>query len=92
MKVRLEAARLLLYRQASELGTARPSAMWASIVKVFLSEAFLRSSEDVLQTFGAYGYMAEAGVERDVRDAYAARIYSGTSDIQRNIIAAHLGL
>jgi alkylation response protein AidB-like acyl-CoA dehydrogenase len=92
MKVRLEAGRLLLYRQAAEMAKARPSAMWASIVKLFLTDAFLRSSEDALQTFGAYGYMAEAGLERDVRDAYAARIYSGTSDIQRNIIAAHLGL
>ena len=92
MKVRLEAARLLLYRQAWEMGTSRPSAMWASIVKLSLSDAFLRSSEDVLQTFGAFGYMVEAGLERDLRDAYAGRIYSGTSDIQRNIIAAHLGL
>jgi alkylation response protein AidB-like acyl-CoA dehydrogenase len=61
-------------------------------VKLFVSEAFIRSSEDAIQTFGAAGYMSGNGVERDLRDAFASRVYSGTSDIQRNIIAAHLGL
>jgi alkylation response protein AidB-like acyl-CoA dehydrogenase len=92
MKVRLEAARLLLYRQAWSLASGRPSPMAASLVKLFVSEAFIRSSEDAIQTFGAAGYMSGNGVERDLRDAFASRVYSGTSDIQRNIIAAHLGL
>ena len=52
----------------------------------------MQNSLDGLAVHGAYGYMAESGVERDVRDALASRIYSGTSDIQRQIIASHLGL
>ena len=41
---------------------------------------------------GAYGYMTESEIEREVRDAMASRIYSGTSDIQRNIIASQMKL
>ena len=52
----------------------------------------MQSSVDALQIHGGYGYMSEYELERDVRDAMASRIYSGTSDIQRNIIAAYLGL
>jgi alkylation response protein AidB-like acyl-CoA dehydrogenase len=57
-----------------------------------LSESFLATSLDTLQIHGGYGYMTESEIERDVRDAVASRIYSGTSDIQRNLVAAHLGL
>jgi alkylation response protein AidB-like acyl-CoA dehydrogenase len=48
--------------------------------------------QDTIQIHGAYGYMTELGVERDLRDSVSATIYSGTSEIQRNIIAAWLGL
>jgi alkylation response protein AidB-like acyl-CoA dehydrogenase len=52
----------------------------------------VESSLDALQIFGGYGYMAEYGLERDVRDSIAGRIHSGTSDLQREIIARGLGL
>jgi hypothetical protein len=42
--------------------------------------------------FGGYGYMTDQGVERDLRDAIGSTLYSGTSEIQRNIIARRLGL
>jgi hypothetical protein len=66
--------------------------MLSAIAKLFISEAWLQSSLDALQVHGGSGYMRETGVEQDVRDAIASRIYSGTSDIQRNIVAAALGL
>ncbi|MGD2061929.1 MAG: acyl-CoA dehydrogenase family protein, partial [Acidimicrobiia bacterium] len=56
------------------------------------SEAWVASSLDAIQLMGGYGYMTESEVERDLRDSIAGRIYSGTSDIQRNIIARGLGL
>ena len=92
MKVRLDAARLLLYQTAWKKSQGKSTAVEASIAKLFISEAYLHSSLDTLQIHGAYGYMEESEIEREVRDAIASRIYSGTSDIQRNIIAARMGL
>jgi hypothetical protein len=93
MQVRLEAARLLLYRAGWEKQQgAHVPTMLSAIAKLFISEAWLQSSLDALQVHGGSGYMRETGVEQDVRDAIASRIYSGTSDIQRNIVAAALGL
>jgi len=93
MRVRTEAARLLLYNAgfAKQQGVKAPAAE-SAIAKLFISEAWLQNSLDALQNHGAYGYMTETGVERDVHDSIAGRIYSGTSDIQRNIIASSLGL
>jgi alkylation response protein AidB-like acyl-CoA dehydrogenase len=50
------------------------------------------SALDALQIHGGYGYMTEYELERDVRDAIGARLYSGTSEIQRNVVAGFLGL
>ena len=45
-----------------------------------------------IQLFGGYGYTADLGIERDLRDAVGGTIYSGTNDIQRLIIARYQGL
>lgn len=92
MKVRLETARLLLYRLGWLKEQGKTPAIESAMVKLYLSECFVRSGLDALQIHGAYGYMQEYGIERDLRDAIGSRLYSGTSEIQRNIIAASLGL
>jgi alkylation response protein AidB-like acyl-CoA dehydrogenase len=92
MKLRLETARLLLYRLGWMLDEGHSAGLDSALVKLHLGESFLASSIDALQVFGGYGYMVEYGLERDVRDAIASRIYSGTSDIQRNLAARHMGL
>ena len=92
MKLRLETARLLLYRLAWLIDQGRSAALDSALVKLHLSESFLASSLEALQIHGGYGYMVETGLEVDVRDALAARLYSGTSEIQRNLAARHLGL
>jgi alkylation response protein AidB-like acyl-CoA dehydrogenase len=92
MKVRVETARLLLYRLAWLKSQRRASAMEGAMAKLYISESFVRSSMDALHIHGGYGYMTESELEREVRDAIGGRIYSGTSDIQRNIIAGFLGL
>jgi alkylation response protein AidB-like acyl-CoA dehydrogenase len=92
MKVRLETARLLVYRLAWLLERDEATPLDAAIAKLYLSESFLQSSLDALQIHGGYGYMAEYELEREVRDAVGSRIHSGTSDIQRNLIAGFLGL
>ncbi len=92
MKISLEATRYLVYRSAGNIGRNRANAMDASITKVFASEALLNTAHSAVQIFGGYGYMTESEVERTLRDAIGSTIYSGTNEIQRNIIAAWLGL
>jgi alkylation response protein AidB-like acyl-CoA dehydrogenase len=92
MKVRLETARLILYKVAWLKKMGKPSAMEAAMAKLYLSECFVQSGLDAVRTLGGYGYMTEFEVERNLRDAIGGTIYSGTSDIQRNIIARLLGL
>ena len=92
MKVRCDTARLLLYHTAWLKGRQRSLPLESAMTKLYLSESFVASSMDALQVHGAYGYMEESGLERDVRDALGSRIYSGTSQIQHNLIARALGL
>jgi hypothetical protein len=92
MKIRLEASRLLVYRAATRLDRARDVAIDASAVKVFVSEALVQTALDAVQIHGGNGYMTEYEIERTLRDAVGSKIYSGTNEIQRNIIAKWLGL
>ena len=92
MKTQLEAARLLTYRSAWRLDHARNASLDASITKLFVSETLLKVALDTVQVHGGYGFMAEYDVERTLRDAVGGTIYSGTSEMQRNIIARWLGL
>jgi alkylation response protein AidB-like acyl-CoA dehydrogenase len=92
MKLRLETSRLLLYKVAWLEDQGQPLLMEAALANLQMSEAFVDSSLDAVRTFGARGYLTEYGIERDLRDSVGGLIYSGTSDIQRNIIARTLGL
>lgn len=92
MKLRLETARLLLYRLGWMVDQGRSALLDSTLVKLYLSECFVDSSLEALQVFGGYGYMEEYELERGVRDAIGSRLYSGTSEIQRNLAARFLGL
>jgi alkylation response protein AidB-like acyl-CoA dehydrogenase len=92
IKLRLEAARLLVYRAAWLLDQNKSVLLDAALAKLSVSESFVRAAETAIRVFGGSGYMTATGVERSLRDAIASPIYSGTSDIQRNIIARCLGL
>jgi alkylation response protein AidB-like acyl-CoA dehydrogenase len=61
------------------------------MAKLFVSEAMVQSGLDAIQIHGGYGYTTEYEVERDLRDALGSTLYSGTSEIQRTIVARHLG-
>jgi alkylation response protein AidB-like acyl-CoA dehydrogenase len=92
MRVRLDAGRLLLYHLAWLKDQGKRTGLESAIVKLFLSESFVESSMAAFETYGAQAYMAGNAQERDLRDSLASRIYSGTSDIQRMIVARTLGL
>ncbi len=92
MKVRLETSRLVLYKIAWLKQRGQDAVMDAALAKLYLSEAWVQSCLDAIQIHGGYGYTTEFEIERDLRDAISGKIYSGTSEIQRNIIARRLGL
>ena len=92
MKVRLDTSRLLVYRIGALKDAKRDATTDAAVAKLHVSDSYVRSSLDAIQIFGGYGYMTEQQIERDLRDAVGSSIYSGTTEIQRNIIARQLGL
>ena len=87
----LEAARLLTLRAAylKESG-AKSFSRQAAHAKVYASEAAWRVCDRALQIHGGYGYVREFPVERHLRDVRVTRIYEGTSEIQRTVIARSL--
>lgn len=91
MKMRIELARLMLYKVAWMKMQGRRAPVEASIAKLYASESYVASSLDAILLHGGSGCICKTEVERDLRDAVAGRIYSGTSEIQRNIIAGWLG-
>ena len=92
MKIRLEAARLLVRRAAAMLDKSKMVSLDAAVAKVFTSEALVQTALDAVQIHGGYGYCTEYEIERAVRDAVGSTIYSGTSEMQRQIIARFVGL
>jgi L-prolyl-PCP dehydrogenase len=93
MKVRLETSRLLLYRAAWQLSqSGEDGAMEAAMAKLYISESAITSALDAVQLHGGYGYMQDFHVEQQLRDSIGGTLYSGTSEIQRMLIARHLGL
>jgi len=92
MYLRVEAARLMIYKVAWLKQSGKPATAEAAAAKVFTSEAWVQTCLDAIQIHGAHGYMRDSGIERDLRDSVAGTIYSGTSEIQRLIIARTLGL
>jgi alkylation response protein AidB-like acyl-CoA dehydrogenase len=92
MDVRLETARMILYKAAWLKKLGRHALREASIAKLYISESCVQSCLDAIQIHGGYGYMTEYQIERDLRDAIASKIYSGTSEIQKAIIAGFHGL
>jgi alkylation response protein AidB-like acyl-CoA dehydrogenase len=92
MKVHLEAARLMVYQAAWRLDRSKTAALDASMAKLFASESLLQAATDVVRIYGGKGLFEDHDVERTLRDAIASTLYSGTSDIQRNIIARWLGI
>jgi acyl-CoA dehydrogenase len=86
-EVDLEAARLLILQAAYLKDQGRPFTKEASMAKLFASEAAHRATDTAIQLHGGAGYVKDYPVERYARDARITRIYEGTSEIQRLIIA-----
>jgi len=92
MKLRVESARHMLYHYGWLAGRRKAVYLEAALTKLHLADSWVKCAEDAIQIHGGYGYMTEYEVERELRDAIGAKLYSGTSEIQRNIIASLIGL
>jgi acyl-CoA dehydrogenase len=84
------ATRLMVYNAAWDIDQHRDARTKISMVKLYASEMQSRVVDRVLQIFGGMGFCKELPIERMYRDARVTRIYDGTSEIHRTIIARHL--
>ena len=82
----------MLYKAAWLKDHGQRVPLETAIGKLFVSESLQRACLDAVQIHGAYGYTKEFDLERELRDSVASTIYSGTSEVQRNLIAALMGL
>ena len=87
VKVQLEAARMLVYKAAWLLEEGKNASNAASIAKLYVSEVYKTQTMNLLQVYGAIGYIKNSDIERSVRDSAAATLYSGTSEILKNMIS-----
>jgi clorobiocin biosynthesis protein CloN3 len=89
---RLESARLLLYRACWLLDQGRTDAAATAMAKLAVSEAAVANSLDAVHILGGAGCLAEVGIEAQLRDSVPSVIFSGTTDIQREIVVNRAGL
>jgi hypothetical protein len=90
MKLRYETARLLIYKVGWLIQGNKSADMDAAMAKLYVSESFVKSCLDAIQIHGGAGFLTELEFEREMRDSVGSTLYSGTSEIQRNIIARGL--
>ena len=92
MELGCEAGRLLTYQAAVAKGEGKRYTKLAAMAKLFTSEHAMKTTTKVVQLFGGYGYTKDYPVERMMRDAKITEIYEGTSEVQRIVISANMGL
>ena len=92
MELGCEAGRLLTYQAAMKKAAGQRYTKEAAMAKLFNSEHAMKTTTKVVQMFGGYGYTNDYPVERMMRDAKITEIYEGTSEVQRIVISANMGL
>src|SRR4051812_1968279 len=92
MAIEIEAARYLVYKAAWEKDRRRDFAATAAMAKLYSGELSHRAANWSLQIHGGYGFMEEYAISRFYRDQKILEIGEGTNEVQRMVIARHLGL
>jgi short-chain 2-methylacyl-CoA dehydrogenase len=92
MATEIEAGRALVYKAAWLKDQGRPFAREAAMAKLYTGELSNRAANAALQIHGGFGYMEEAAISRFYRDQKILEIGEGTNEVQRMVIARHLGL
>lgn len=92
MRLALESARLLVYRACWLCDQGKHARAEIALAKIAASEASVRLGLDAIQLHGGEGVMSDVGIDQCLRDALPSTIFSGTSEVLRNIVAAEMGL
>lgn len=92
MQTRVDASRLLVYRAACMKDAGEKYSAEAAMAKLFASETAGYVTSKAVQLYGGYGYTREYPVERMMRDAKITELYEGTSEVQKMVIAANMGI
>src|SRR5581483_6167666 len=87
LRLRLDSARMLLYRAATELGDRGPDALFTSMAKCACNEAGFEAANQALQMFGGYGFTTELPLDYLFKRTRGWMIAGGSVEIQRNRIA-----
>ncbi len=87
---KVETSRLLVLKAAWEADQQKDPSISASIAKIYATESAWQVADEALQIFGGYGYTRMFPIEKLLRDIRLYRIYEGTSEVQRMIIAGHV--
>jgi len=90
MRIKIEAASLLVYKAAWLIDQGRADPLVSSMAKALAGRVAVEVADDAVQILGGYGYLGEYEVERIYRDAKITEIYEGTREIQKNTIARFL--
>ncbi len=90
MTIKIETARLAVYRAAWSVDQGKIDPYLGSVAKAYAGRVAVEVADEALQILGGYGYIAEHTVERIYRDAKIMEIYEGTKEIQKNTIAKAL--
>jgi L-prolyl-PCP dehydrogenase len=92
MRMRLDSARMLLWRACWQLERGGPAAAEVAMAKLAISEAAAESAMDAVRIFGGDGIRSDRGIDRELRDAIPSLIFSGTSEMQLELIVREMGL
>jgi alkylation response protein AidB-like acyl-CoA dehydrogenase len=90
MAIKIESARLLTYKAAWLYDKEKPNAVATSMAKAYAGRVAMEVTDDAIQIFGGYGYLADYHVERYHRCAKITEIYEGTTEVQKNTIVGYL--
>jgi alkylation response protein AidB-like acyl-CoA dehydrogenase len=90
MMIKIESARLMTYKAAWLYDKEKPNAVATSMAKAYAGRVAMEVTDDAIQIFGGYGYLADYHVERFHRCAKITEIYEGTSEMQKYTIANYL--
>ncbi|MDC1403046.1 acyl-CoA dehydrogenase family protein [Crocinitomicaceae bacterium] len=90
MATEIEAAKLLVYKSASDKDSGRNYDQSSAMAKLYASKVAMEQTVEAVQIHGGYGFVKEYHVERLMRDAKITQIYEGTSEIQKIVISRNL--